>query len=65
MNYDDMMPPQGLIESLVKDCRCCAECHPGAVPCDGLLAGGMCDQARCDCNDLDPDYGLDDEDDQP
>lgn len=53
MADDDMMPPQGLIESLAKDCRCCdcAVCHPGGVPCDGLLAGGMCDEATCRCDD--------------
>jgi hypothetical protein len=48
---DDLLPPQELIESLAKDCRCCQECHPGDVPCAGLLAGGPCDQSRCTCDD--------------
>lgn len=63
MPFDDMPGYVELVESLVKDCRCCPACHPGGVPCDGLLAGGLCDQATCRCNDADPDYGWDDEED--
>jgi hypothetical protein len=35
-----------------KHCRCCTQC--GTSPCDGVLAGGMCDQwCHCDREDYD------------
>jgi hypothetical protein len=33
---------------VMKDCRCCPECQN--MPCDGVLAGGLCDR-RCWCSD--------------
>ena len=38
---------QTWIESLVKYCRC----QNGDVPCDGLLAGGICDEMPAYDND--------------
>jgi hypothetical protein len=49
-----------LCARLAKDCRCgCFEC--ANRPCDGLLAGGMCDEATCHCTDDDR-WGDEDED---
>ena len=45
---------------MAKDCRCCYECR--GRPCDGVLAGGVCDQARCRCDDETDDYGDDEAD---
>lgn len=58
----DPMPPPDVIERLAKDCRCCQAC--GSVPCDGVMAGGMCDEARCSCDD-EPSDRDDDEDGYP
>lgn len=50
-----------------RDCRCCQDCSE--CPCGGCLAGGMCDDAECHCDDCsDPcgDDGYDsDYEDQP
>lgn len=32
-----------------KDCRCCSRCWE--CPCGGCLAGGICDDHRCSCDD--------------
>jgi hypothetical protein len=49
---DDMFaPPPEFYEELAKDCRCCRTCVN--TPCDGVCAGGVCDQyCHCD-NDYD------------
>jgi len=46
---DDMMPPPDVMERFAKNCRCCRTC--GDVPCAGVMAGGLCDDARCSCDD--------------
>lgn len=63
MTFDEWMPPQELIERMAKVCRCCPEC--GAPPCDGCMAGGMCDEFRCSCDDEHEDDFDDEEDGQP
>ena len=52
----DYSPPQHVIDEWKKHCRCCPHCSPN--PCDGVAAGGMCDNVECDC------FG-DDDDEQP
>jgi len=37
------------IESLIEHCQCCEYCHQ-EIPCAGVQAGGMCDNA-CNCTD--------------
>lgn len=63
MNDDDFdqMPPPDVIEEMLKGCRCCRMCSN--PPCDGAMAGGMCDEADCHCDD-DHDYRDDDLDDR-
>jgi len=38
------------IAAAAKECNCCSVCC--RVPCDGCLAGGMCD-ATCHCSEDD------------
>lgn len=38
-------PPPEVIEAWARDCRCCPFCRQ--VPCDGVMAGGMCDDFTC------------------
>ena len=45
---------------MAKHCRCCGSCSPR--PCDGVCAGGMCDEARCSCDD---DYEPDRDEERP
>ena len=33
---------------LAKDCKCCPDCSE--QPCEGLMAGGLCDE-MCMCDD--------------
>jgi len=44
------------VRAALRVCRCCAGCG-WSVPCDGTLAGGMCDE-MCWCQGCD---GLDDQ----
>lgn len=44
------LPPLDVIERMAKDCRCCIEC--ANPPCDGVMAGGVCDR-RCTCDEDD------------
>jgi hypothetical protein len=37
------------VEACSKYCQCCASCSDH--PCAGSMAGGICDQARCHCDD--------------
>lgn len=34
---------QAFVEEMAKTCKCCPEFRP----CDGCLAGGLCDQTEC------------------
>jgi hypothetical protein len=43
---DPSMPPPEVIEAFAKHCRCCGECQ--SPPCDGVIAGGFCDE-MCWC----------------
>ena len=36
------------VSSMRKYCHCCSQC--AQTPCDGVLAGGMCDE-WCTCDD--------------
>jgi hypothetical protein len=45
MGYDDMMPPPHVIRAFMKHCRCCMCCQN--PPCDGVMAGGLCDHLGC------------------
>lgn len=36
---------QAFVEGAAKHCRCCSCCRN--PPCDGVLAGGMCDEFGC------------------
>lgn len=51
---EEYAPPQHVIESWKKQCNCCPECSPH--PCDGVMAGGMCDSLECECGDDYEDY---------
>ena len=45
---EDYTPPQYVINEWAKQCYCCSECNPH--PCDGVIAGGVCDHMPCECN---------------
>lgn len=36
------------VRGMAKHCNCCPDCS--SVPCDGVLAGGLCDES-CVCED--------------
>jgi hypothetical protein len=59
VNDDDMMPPPDVIEAFMKHCSCCQCCQN--PPCDGVMAGGMCDERRCIRDDERDDEYYDDE----
>lgn len=44
------MSYQAFIQSCVSACHCCPECQQLNIPCDGTMAGGMCDR-MCWCDD--------------
>ena len=46
---DNYAPPQHVIDEWIKQCNCCPLCSP--CPCDGVAAGGLCDNLPCDCDD--------------
>jgi hypothetical protein len=41
------------VEACAADCSCCGVCSPGSMPCEGCLAGGVCDRIACRCYDED------------
>lgn len=43
MSYDQW------IVNCAEACNCCPNC--GSVPCGGCMAGGMCDNSPCRCDD--------------
>lgn len=49
------------LESIVGDCRCCAECWER--PCGACQAGGVCDNHKCTCDDEDDCEPRDDDND--
>lgn len=51
---DELVIPQEVIEGAAKDCRCCPDCEV-TRPCDGCLAGGICDHFRCTCGETEDD----------
>lgn len=53
-------PPWEFFEQCAKYCRCCRVC--GDVPCAATMAGGLCDEARCSCDDWNSDDHGDDPD---
>lgn len=55
---------QEFVNDLASECKCgCAEC--GNSPCDGLLAGGLCDGMGCTCNEYEDDDFYINGDDEP
>lgn len=40
---------QRFILAAAEDCRCCQDCSE--CPCGGCLAGGICDDMACHCDD--------------
>jgi hypothetical protein len=46
---DDYSPPPHVIAEWSRHCSCCPQCSDH--PCDGVCAGGPCDEAHCRCND--------------
>lgn len=40
---------QAWFDNAARICRCCPFCS--SRPCDGCLAGGVCDRMRCTCED--------------
>lgn len=36
-------------------CQCCPLCSMTGSPCEGCMAGGICDAWRCTCDDEDDD----------
>ncbi len=57
------MSYEAFIAACSKECRCCGFCS--VHPCDGVLAGGLCDRSRCTCNDIEEeplDYDENEED---
>jgi hypothetical protein len=50
----DWNPPPSFFREMAKACRCCQTC--GQPPCDGVLAGGMCDE-YCHCRDDIAEFG--------
>lgn len=52
---------QAWLDELAKECHCCERCN-GPGPCEGLMAGGFCDDT-CFCgSEIDEDdYDYDDE----
>ncbi|SEQ48039.1 hypothetical protein SAMN03080615_01616 [Amphritea atlantica] len=55
---DQFEIPESVINEWRQQCTCCAICHD--TPCDGVMAGDICDDA-CSCDD---EYYLDDEGDE-
>lgn len=54
---NDYHPPQHVVEEWKKHCKCCPNCSDH--PCDGVSAGGMCDDIECICDNDDLDYKFD------
>lgn len=53
---EDSYPPPHVIDEWRTHCSCCPHC--GNHPCDGVSAGGMCDNAECNCSyDCDSEQG--------
>lgn len=46
---DEYAPPKHVVAEWKRQCDCCPECSPH--PCDGVMAGGMCDNLSCECDD--------------
>ena len=44
---EEYAPPQHVVDEWKKQCNCCPQCSPH--PCDGVMAGGMCDSLECEC----------------
>lgn len=46
--FDDASYRRFVLEA-ARACRCCQDCSE--CPCGGCLAGGLCDDAECHCDD--------------
>jgi len=44
---EEYSPPSELLDELGRHCNCCPICSN--CPCDGVAAGGMCDNSECEC----------------
>gem|GEM_PF-6196765 len=58
---DGYEPPQDVIDEWLEHCDCCRIC--GCAPCDGVAAGGLCDE-QCHCRNDHEDAFHDSEDEQ-
>ena len=43
-------PPNYVVQEWIKHCSCCPDCNQ--VPCDGVMAGGICDMMECQCDEI-------------
>lgn len=48
---DDDYPPDEVMQEWAKHCFCCPVC--GHSPCEGVMAGGPCDDRDCECDTYD------------
>ena len=54
---EDYEIPQDVIENWLKECHCCPLCGQDR-PCEGVMAGGLCDDF-CQCDEeIEEDYSL-------
>lgn len=66
MSWEDGIGYTEFVQECIRHCSCCPDCWD--VPCDGTMAGGICDH-MCHCGGeldpldrMDPDYCSDEED---
>ena len=58
-SYQDDPAYEEFVSELASHCFCCQECS--SIPCDGVLAGGLCDNL-CSCDDEHEESYIDDGD---
>jgi len=51
MDSQDYSPPMSVVKAWIKQCNCCPICNQ-QIPCDGVRAGGLCDD-MCGCDSWD------------
>ncbi len=57
--FDDPSYRRFILDA-ARDCRCCQDCSE--CPCPGCLAGGICDDDECHCDDYGYDYDQEEDD---
>jgi len=58
MKHEAEPGPDYVVAEWMSQCTCCPHCNQ-PIPCDGVQAGGMCDD-MCDCEQLQDSYNEDD-----